>query len=103
MREAVDGPGDRDTALPHRDGDHRCYCWPRATEIAVLPSKRVDGQVSEPGCDCNSDAHSRSNVGWGSIADIKHKHWELAHNDFLVSGYNRQASVIDNRGKSRKP
>src|SRR6516164_11403313 len=58
MREAVDGPGDRDTALPHRDGDHRCYCWPRATEIAVLPGKRVDGQVSEPGCDCNSDAHS---------------------------------------------
>jgi hypothetical protein len=74
MREAVDGPGDRDTALPHRDGDHRCYCWPRATEIAVLPGKRVDGQVSEPGCDCNSDAHSRSNVVWGCIADIKPKH-----------------------------
>ena len=82
--DAVDGPDDRDTALPHRDGDYRCYCWPPATEIAVLHGKRVDGQVGEPGCDCNSDAHSRSNAVWGSIADIKRKHWEFAQNDFLV-------------------
>src|SRR5215472_8125808 len=44
--DTVDGPGDRDTALPHRDGDYRCYCWPPATEIAVLPGNRLDGQVN---------------------------------------------------------
>ena len=82
--DAVDGPDDRDTALPHRDGDYRCYCWPPATEIAVLHGKRVDGQVGEPGCDCNSDAHFHSNAVWGSIFDIKRKHWEFAQNDSLV-------------------
>jgi len=82
--DAVDGSGNRDAAVPHRDGDYRGHRWPPATEIAVLPGERVDGQASEPGCDCASDAHFRSNAVWGCIADIKHKHWELARYDFLV-------------------
>jgi hypothetical protein len=82
--DAVDGPGDRDTALPHRDGDYRGYCWPPATEVAVLHGKRIDGQVSEPGCDCISDAQFEVTSYGGRIADLKRKHWELAQNDFLV-------------------
>jgi hypothetical protein len=96
--DAVDGRCDRDPTLPRRDGDYRCYCWPPAAEIAVLAGKRVDGRVSEPGCGYNSDAYSCSNVAWGRIGDIKHKHWEFAQNNYLLQEYNRQASVIDDRG-----
>jgi hypothetical protein len=44
-----------------------------------------------------SDARSRSNFVWAALPAIKHEHWELAQNDFLVREYNRQASVIDDR------
>ena len=93
--DAVDGRYDGDPTVPRGDGDYRCYCWPPATEIAVPPVKRVEGQVSEPDA---TVAQTRNNFVWGAIIDIEHKHWELAYNDFLVSGYNRQASVIDNCG-----
>ena len=95
--DAVDGSGDRDTALPHRDGDYRGYCWPPATEIAVLHGKRIDGQVSEPGCDCNSDAHfevtsygaalpissisigsSHKMISWCEGIIAKHQQWIIA-------------------------
>ena len=51
MQEAIDGCADRDPTLPDRASDYCCYCWNRLAEIATLASKRLDGRISELGCD----------------------------------------------------
>ena len=51
MQEAIDGCADRDPTIPDRSSDYCRYCWALAAEIAALAGKRLDGRISELGCD----------------------------------------------------
>ena len=71
-----------------------CWALDRFTREGMRPTHRLPPAAGRQRGRL-SQLHRTAALG---IGDIKHKHWEFAQNNYLLQEYNRQASVIDDRG-----